>query len=119
MNRRLPPWPSQTARSSSEERRASIRSRNQPVGRLLPEPPGRKYMRRILLITVAAVALAVSLNAADWPQYLGPERNGTYRGPAILDTWPANGPRVAWRKTVGQGFAGPAVAGTRVLLFHR
>ena len=33
--------------------------------------------------------------------------------------WPASGPRVVWRKMVGQGFSGPIVAQGRVILFHR
>lgn len=57
--------------------------------------------------------------ATDWPQYLGPTRNGVYAGPALAENWGANGPRVVWRKQVGQGFAGPAVIGNRVILFHR
>ena len=57
--------------------------------------------------------------ASDWPQFLGPTRNGVYTGPPLAATWPANGPRVVWRKQVGAGFAGPAVAGNRVILFHR
>ena len=57
--------------------------------------------------------------AFDWPQYLGPERNGIYRGPALASTWGTSGPKVVWRKNVGQGFAGPAVVDTRLLLFHR
>src|SRR5262245_45944207 len=71
-----------------------------------------------VLLTIA-VAVAIPIGAADWPQFLGPERNGVYRGPALADTWPASGPRVVWRKTVGQGFAGPAVAGKQLILFHR
>jgi outer membrane protein assembly factor BamB len=55
----------------------------------------------------------------DWPQFLGPERNGVYRGPALAEAWPAAGPRVVWRKPVGQGFSGPVVVGDRVILFHR
>jgi outer membrane protein assembly factor BamB len=57
--------------------------------------------------------------SADWPQFLGPTRNGVYTGSALADSWPAGGPRVVWRKPIGQGFAGPAVAGGRVILFHR
>ena len=59
------------------------------------------------------------LSAADWPQFLGPARNGVYGGAPLAESWPSGGPRVAWRKQVGQGFAGPAVAGNRVILFHR
>jgi outer membrane protein assembly factor BamB len=77
-------------------------------------------MRRLTVCILAIVAaIAATVTAADWPQYLGPDRNGVYRGPAIADTWGATGPRVVWRKTIGQGFAGPAVAGNRVLIFHR
>src|SRR5687767_857099 len=76
-------------------------------------------MRRLLVLGAACVALAAAAHAADWPQYLGPERNGIYRGPALAETWGTQGPRVVWRRTVGQGFSGPVVAQGRVILFHR
>jgi outer membrane protein assembly factor BamB len=75
-------------------------------------------MRRLTIVALVAVAVA-AVAAADWPQYLGPDRNGIYQGPPIADTFPAGGPRIVWRKTLGQGFAGPAVVGNRVLVFHR
>lgn len=75
---------------------------------------------RVAWAVAAALAATVVTQAAnDWPQYLGPSRNGIYAGPALADTWGANGPKVVWRKQVGQGFAGPAVVGNRVILFHR
>ena len=75
---------------------------------------------RIAWAVAATLAATVATQAAnDWPQYLGPSRNGIYSGPALADTWGANGPKVVWRKQVGQGFAGPAVVGNRVILFHR
>jgi outer membrane protein assembly factor BamB len=67
---------------------------------------------------VATFALLVS-SPTDWPQFLGPERNGNYSGPAIETHWPAGGPRPLWEKNIGQGFAGPAVVGKRLVLFHR
>ena len=85
-------------------------------------------MRQTPVILVAAstlvAALAVehrALNGAapDWPQFLGPARNGVYSGPPLAETWPAAGPRKVWQKSVGQGFAGPVVVGDRVILFHR
>ena len=74
-----------------------------------------------LVLTLLAVALAagVHLAAEDWPQFLGPERNGVYQGPALAETWGPQGPRVAWRKPVGAGFAGPVVVQGRVILLHR
>jgi outer membrane protein assembly factor BamB len=78
-------------------------------------------MSKVLALMLGAVLLLagrISV-AADWPQFLGPERNGSYRGPAIVSTLPANGPKVVWTKKVGQGLSGPVVAGGRVILFHR
>jgi outer membrane protein assembly factor BamB len=65
------------------------------------------------------VLLTVSVAAADWPQYLGPSRNGAYVGAPLNEKWPSTGPRVLWRKSIGQGLSGPIVAGTRLILFHR
>jgi outer membrane protein assembly factor BamB len=68
------------------------------------------------VLTIAAGARAAAI---DWPQFLGPDRTGIYRGPAVAEAWPAAGPKVLWRKPVGAGFAGPVVSQDRVILFHR
>ena len=57
--------------------------------------------------------------AADWNQLLGPQRNGAARVPAPRTPWPEGGPEVVWSRDVGQGLAGPVVAGDRVLFFQR
>ncbi|MDP7204558.1 MAG: PQQ-like beta-propeller repeat protein, partial [Pirellulaceae bacterium] len=57
--------------------------------------------------------------ADDWPQILGPSRNGVATGEKLLASWPATGPRVAWKQAVGSGFAGVAIASNRVIVFHR
>jgi outer membrane protein assembly factor BamB len=74
---------------------------------------------RAIRAAVVFLAVAGVTVAADWPQFLGPDRNGVYRGPALAESWPAKGPTVAWRKTVGQGFAAPVVVQNRLILFHR
>ena len=71
------------------------------------------------LVPIALVLALTSVTAADWPQLLGPTRNGVYAGPPLLETWPPGGPRVVWRRAVGQGLSGPVVADGRVILFHR
>ena len=73
--------------------------------------------RRSLLVWLVLLGSAVT--AADWPQFLGPQRNGVYEGPALAASWPAGGPRKVWERKIGQGFAGPVVAGDRLILFHR
>ena len=69
------------------------------------------------------LALAASLwapaRAGDWPQILGPDRNGRADGeelPGKLDP-----PRLKplWTSKLGGGYAGPVVVGQRVIIFHR
>jgi outer membrane protein assembly factor BamB len=78
-----------------------------------------KIMRHALIPVILALTATAQTSVSDWPQFLGPDRNGVYRGPALADTWPAGGPTVVWKKQVGPGFSGPAVAQGRVILFHR
>ena len=73
----------------------------------------------VLLVLVCAGFATLGAQGTDWPQYLGAQRDGVYRGPALAETWGPQGPRVLWRKEVGQGFSGPVVAGGRLILFHR
>jgi outer membrane protein assembly factor BamB len=75
--------------------------------------------RRSAAVIVMTLAVAAPVVATDWPQVLGPQRNGTYSGPPLAEAWGASGPKVVWRKQVGQAFAGPALVQNRVLLFHR
>jgi outer membrane protein assembly factor BamB len=67
---------------------------------------------------VSAVLLFAAL-AGDWPQFLGPTRDGVYSGTDIAPAWPSAGPPVVWKRDVGEGFAGPVVAGGKLILFHR
>jgi outer membrane protein assembly factor BamB len=61
---------------------------------------------------ILAVALSPSnlLRADDWPQWLGPQRDGVWRETGIITKLPKQGLEVRWRATVDQGYAGPAVA---------
>jgi outer membrane protein assembly factor BamB len=68
---------------------------------------------------VAALAITHGAAAGDWPQILGPSRNGVATGERLVEKWPASGPKVLWRYKLGSGYAGPAVAQGRVVVFHR
>jgi outer membrane protein assembly factor BamB len=50
---------------------------------------------------------------------LGPNRDGASAETGLNWAWPTGGPPAAWEKGVGAGFAGVAVAGGKVILFHR
>ncbi len=78
-----------------------------------------KGMRCAGVGTALLLAGGGTLGAQDWPHFLGPERDGRYLGPPLARAWPGGAPRELWRRPVGEGFAGPVVAGDRLLLFHR
>ena len=86
--------------------------RNQFVNKL-------SYFHYGACVVSFVVIAGVSLIAQDWPQFLGPGRDGIYEGPALAREWMGESPREIWRRAVGEGFAGPVVAKGRVLLFHR
>lgn len=73
-------------------------------------------MLRLLAFACLAAATA---NAADWPQFLGPHRDGTSAETNLAAVWPADGPPVVWKAPVGRGFGGPVLAEGRVILHHR
>jgi outer membrane protein assembly factor BamB len=54
--------------------------------------------------------------ADDWPQWLGPQRDGIWREKGILEKFPATGLKELWRVPIGGGYSGPAVANGRVYL---
>ncbi len=64
------------------------------------------------------VAAAVAL-AADWPQFLGPDRDSRSPETGLRQSWPAQGLPVIWQREVGEGFSGPVVQGDRLIVFHR
>ena len=55
----------------------------------------------------------------DWPQFLGPHRDGTSDETGLLDRWPTGGVPVVWEKKIGTGYSAPSVRGDRLVLHHR
>ena len=75
------------------------------------------YKKSILLLFI--VAAVNSISAQDWPQYLGPTRNGVSTQKDILRSWPQKGPEVIWSTEVGNGFGGPVIKEGKVYLLDR
>lgn len=90
----------------------------------LVKPPRRGLERGrrwyfLTIVVLLASAVMTSVRADDWPQWLGPRRDGVWRESGILDRFPEGSPKVRWRAKVGAGYAGPAVAGNRIYLLDR
>ncbi len=75
--------------------------------------------RNITFAVALTIAVAAQVRAGDWPQILGPNRNGVSPDEQITTEWPVDGPRTVWSHDVGSGFSGPAVKGDLVVVFHR
>ncbi|MEM9701566.1 MAG: PQQ-binding-like beta-propeller repeat protein, partial [Planctomycetota bacterium] len=77
-------------------------------------------MTRSPLLTVAALIglWPAAVSASDWPQLLGPNRDGVAVGEEPLTRLPTEAAAL-WTARVGDGFAGPAVVDGIVYLAHR
>src|SRR5262245_690446 len=45
----------------------------------------------------------------SWTQWGGPHRNFQTEAAGLKDTWPAAGPRVVWKRPLGEGYSAPSV----------
>ncbi len=59
----------------------------------------------------ADVAVAPAAASEDFPQFLGPERNGKVRGVRLARDWASQPPQLVWRRQVGPAWSGFAVTG--------
>ena len=76
--------------------------------------------RRTLATFVLLVAGAVSAIATDWPQFLGPDRNGVYTGPPLSrDLGRQRARKSSGASRSGRRSPGRSVVQNRVILFHR
>ena len=63
------------------------------------------------LVTVPLIAALApwSVQAENWPQFRGPERDAISRETGLLRKWPDGGPKVRWRTETCEGYAAPTV----------
>ena len=66
---------------------------------------------------VLCFAIVHTVQARDWPQWRGPDRNGISAETGLLKEWPKDGPKLLWElKDIGSGYSTPAVVGDRLYL---
>ena len=68
----------------------------------------------VLLLSGTILQQSVLVMADDWPQWMGPQRDGVWRETGIVKAFSSSGPKLRWRTSIGGGYAGPAVVGDRV-----
>lgn len=76
--------------------------------------PARRWAILVLL-----VAGGLELRADDWPQWMGPQRDGVWRESGLLEKFGSNDLKPRWRVSVQAGYVGPAVVGDRLFMLDR
>lgn len=65
--------------------------------------------KEVLLVVLCLTVWSSVAPGADWPQYLGPNRNAVSPETGLLKSWPESGPEVVWSFPLGEGYSAPAV----------
>ncbi len=71
------------------------------------------FARRVLLLTLCISLNAAAATTADWPFYLGANRDNT-SADKNLKLWSGASPKVLWKKSVGTGHSCMTVAGKQL-----
>ena len=83
---------------------------------------GEKHLSLIVFgIALCLIVLSChdTTSAADWPQYLGPNRNATSAEKGLMRSWPKEGPKVLWTVPLGPGYGGAAITKGKVYVLDR
>ncbi|MCB1043839.1 MAG: PQQ-like beta-propeller repeat protein [Acidobacteria bacterium] len=66
-------------------------------------------------MTLIPILCALSVLAADSPQFRGPNRDGVFPAKQLMSSWPDSGPNEIWAtEGLGEGFASVAIVGDRI-----
>src|SRR5207253_2005167 len=88
-----------------------------------PMPPRMRrgfaiwFLKGFLAVVLGVILAARAGRAMDWPQFRGPNRDGTWQETGILESFPKGGVKIQWRRPVGGGFSSPVVAQGRAFVF--
>jgi len=75
------------------------------------------WLATLTRVAAATAWFTTALPAEDWPQWRGPQRNGSSRETGLLQEWPPAGPPLLWSVTdLGTGYSTPAVVSDRLYL---
>lgn len=68
---------------------------------------------------VVGIALVLGVQAADWPQFCGLNRDNVSPETGLADSWPSGGPKVLWEAEVHKGYSGAAIKGGKAYFLDR
>ncbi len=68
----------------------------------------------ISLLFLTATVCAKESIQSDWPQFQGPNGDGSSPETNLLREWPEGGPKILWRQKIKPGWSSPSVVGDDV-----
>src|SRR5713101_216626 len=75
----------------------------------------RPWVWLLFLMALGSSHREMSVRAADWPQWRGVHRDAKSDDSGLLQEWPKDGPRLAWKGTgLGRGYSCVSVAGGKI-----
>lgn len=72
-------------------------------------------VQRLIVCFGSLLLIASQVNADDWPQFLGNDRNGISNESGLIQDWPDDGPKIAWRSKIGTGMSGCSIVGDKLV----
>ncbi|HIG26743.1 MAG TPA: hypothetical protein EYQ50_02695 [Verrucomicrobiales bacterium] len=60
-----------------------------------------------------------TIEADDWPEFLGNDKNGSSKERGLLSQWPQTGPPAIWDISIGSGYGAPSVKKGLLVFHHR
>jgi outer membrane protein assembly factor BamB len=66
---------------------------------------------------LVVLVVTATIDAADWPQWRGPNRNDISTETGLLSSWEKTKPKLMWKNDqLGRGYSGPSIVGDRVYI---
>lgn len=80
----------------------------------------KQHHLNVVLLSLLCLQLLVGLLPADdWPQYLGPQRDGVWREDNVNLDIQTTSPKLIWSTPINSGYSGPSIANDRVFVMDR
>ena len=71
---------------------------------------------RLLLVPALVASLLAAAHSADWPEFMGANRDQTSPEVGLRETLP---PKILWQREIGTGYSAPSIRGGLLVLHHR
>jgi outer membrane protein assembly factor BamB len=73
----------------------------------------------IRAFAIFSVVLVCQAGSLEWPQFGGPRGNFKSDATGLANSWPATGPKVLWKRALGDGYSAISVDGNTIYTMYR